>query len=170
MDWKIKGSKERKISMVKGALMAFCTKWWPLSYYDKPTRLGIVAFKFLGVPGETKFEVIVPLYPAPMSLELFRLEKISAKGGCHISDGLKYASIVLRESDRPVKRADVITDGDSRGPDTVPYARILKELGIRLNLVELAENPTTPMQDIAAQSGGKYWLARNAYELSQALE
>ncbi len=170
MGWKLSSGKERKLDIAKDALMAFCTKYWPLSYYDRPIRLGIVAFRLLGVPGETKFEVIVPLYPSPMSLELFRLQKIDAKGGCFISDGLKYASIVLRESDRPIKRLDIITDGDSQGPDPVPYARLFKDAGIFLNLVELADNPTAQMQDVALQGGGKYWLARNAYELSRAIE
>ena len=170
MGWRIRGGTERKLDLMKDGLMAFCSKLWPLSYYDKPIRLGVVAFRLLGVPGDTKFEVIVPLYPSPMSLELFRLQKIDAKGGCYISDGLRYASIILRESDRPVKRLDLITDGDSQGPDPVPYARIFKDAGIFLNLIEMAENPTTPMQEVASQSGGKYWLARNAYELAQALE
>ena len=170
MGWRIRGGKERKIDLMREGLMAFCSKFWPLSYYDKPIRLGIVTFRLLGVPGDTKFEVIVPLYPSPMSLELFRLQKIDAKGGCHIADGLKYASIILRESDRPIKRLDLITDGDSQGPDPVAYAKIFHDLGIHLNLIELAENPTAPMQEIASQSGGKYWLVQNAYELSRALE
>lgn len=170
MGWHIRGAKARKLELMKEGIMAFCTKLWPLSYYDKPIRLGIVAFRLLGVPGDTKFEVVVPLYPSPMSLELFRLQKIDAKGGCYISDGLKYASIILRESDRPVRRLDLITDGDSQGPDPVPYARIFRDAGIFLNLIELAENPTSQMQDIASQAGGKYWIARNAYDLAQALE
>lgn len=170
MGWRIHGGKERKLDLMKDGLMAYCTKLWPLSYYDKPIRLGVVAFRLLGVSGDTKFEIIVPLYPSPMSLELFRLQKIDAKGGCYIADGLKYASIILRESDRQVRRLDLITDGDSQGPDPVPYARIFKDAGIFLNLIELAENPTAPMQEIASQSGGKYWLVRNAYELAQALE
>jgi Mg-chelatase subunit ChlD len=170
MSWKLRGEKQSKLDMVKDGLFAFCSKYWPVSYYDKPIRLGIVAFRLLGVPGETKFEVIVPLYPSPMSLELFRLQKIDAKGGCYISDGLRYASIILRESERKVKRLDVVADGDSQGPDPTPYARIFKDLGVSLNIIELAENPTTKMQEITSHSGGKYWLARNAYELAQALE
>jgi Mg-chelatase subunit ChlD len=170
MGWHIRGGKERKLDLMKEGVMAFCTRLWPLSYYDKPIRLGIVAFRLLGVPGDTRFEVVVPLYPSPMSLELFRLQKIDAKGGCYVSDGLKYASIVLRESERQVRRLDLITDGDSQGPDPVPYARIFKDAGIFLNLIELSENPTPQMQEIASQGGGKYWNVRNAYELAQALE
>ena len=136
MGWQIRGGKERKIDLMKEGLMAFCSKFWPLSYYDKPIRLGIVTFRLIGVPGDTKFEVIVPLYPSPMSLELYRLQKIDAKGGCYISDGLKYASIILRESDRSIRRLDLITDGDSQGPDPVAYAKIFRDLGIHLNLIQ----------------------------------
>lgn len=170
MGWKLRGEKQSKLEMLKDALLAFCTKHWPVSYYDKPIRLGIVAFRLLGIPGESKFEVVVPLYPSPMSLELFRLHKLDAKGGCYISDGLRYASMVFSESERQVKRLDVIADGDSQGPDPTPFARIFKDLGVSLNIVELSESPTTQMQGIATNSGGKYWLARNAYELSQAIE
>jgi Mg-chelatase subunit ChlD len=169
MGWKLKGEKQNKLDMVKDGLLAFCSKLWPLSYYDKPTRIGIVAFRLLGVPGETKFEVIIPLYPSPVSLELFRLQKIDAKGGCIVSDGLKYASIVLRESERTRKRLDLISDGDTQGPDPIPYARIFKDLGVFVNVIEVAENPTTRMQDIALHSGGKYWLVHNAYDLALAL-
>ena len=169
MGWKLHGEKQSKLDMVKDGLFAFCSKLWPVSYYDKPVRLGVVAFRLLGVPGESKFDVIVPLYPSPMSLELFRLQKIDAKGGCYVSDGLKYGSIVLRESERKVKRLDLISDGDTQGPDPMPYARIFKDLGISLNVVEIAETPSTRMQDVASQSGGKYWLVRNAYDLSLAL-
>jgi Mg-chelatase subunit ChlD len=170
MSWKLRGGKEHKLDLVKDGLMAFCSKQWPLSYFDNPIRLGIVAFRLLGVPGETKFEVIVPLYPSPISLELFRLQNIDAKGGCYVSDGLKYATIILRESERPVKRVDLITDGDSQGPDPIAYAKIFKGLGIYLNMIEIAENPSPLMQEIASQSGGKYWPVHNAYELSQAFE
>ena len=170
MGWRIRGGKERKLDLMRDGLMAYCSKLWPLSYYDKPVRLGVVSFRLLGVPGDTKFDVIVPLYTSPMSLELYRLQNIDAKGGCYISDGLKYASIVLRESDRPVKRLDLITDGDFQGPDPVPYARIFKDSGIFLNMIEMAEKPSTPMQELASQGGGRYCLVRNAYELAQSFE
>lgn len=169
MGWKLRGEKQSKLDMVKDSLFSFCSKNWPLSYYDKPTRIGIVAFRLLGVPGETKFEVIIPLYPSPVSLELFRLKKIDAKGGCFVSDGLKYASIVLRESERLQKRLDLISDGDTQGPDPIPYARIFKDSGIFVNVIEVAENPTSRMQDIALHSGGKYWQVRNAYDIALAL-
>jgi Mg-chelatase subunit ChlD len=169
MGWKLRGEKQSKLDVVKDGLFAFCSRFWPVSYYDKPVRLGIVAFRLLGVPGETKFEVIVPLYPSPVSLEYFRLQKIDAKGGCYVSDGLKYALIVLRESDRPQKRLDLISDGDTQGPDPVPQARLFKDLGIFLNVVEIAEKSTSKMEDLATQAGGKYWLVKNSYDLAQAL-
>ena len=170
MGWHIRGGREIKIDLMKDGLMAFCSKLWPLSYFDRPIRLGIVAFRLIGIPGDSKFDVIVPLYPSPMSLELYRLQVKEAKGGCYISDGLKYGSILLRESDRPVRRLDIITDEDIQGPDPIPYAKIYKDSGIFLNLIELSENPTPSMQEVASQSAGKYWLVRNAYDLAQALE
>ncbi len=85
---------------------------------------------------------------------------------CLVSDGLKYASIILRESDRPQKRFDLISYGDTQGPDPIPYARIFKDLGIFINVIEVAENPTTRMQDLALHGGGKYWLVRNSYDLA----
>jgi Mg-chelatase subunit ChlD len=170
MNFKLKNQKESKLKLVKDALFSFCSDNWPVSYYDRPIRLGIVAFRLLGVPGESKFEVIVPLYPSPVSLELYRLKDIDAKGGCFLADGLNYALNVLRESERINRRVDLITDADSpQGPDPLPLARMLKDFGIFLNVVEVAENSTMLMQEISSQSNGKYWLVRNLQELLQAL-
>lgn len=170
MNSKLRGEKESKIEIVTSALLEYCNKSWPLSYYDKPIRLGIVSFSRPGVLGETKFDVIVPLYPSPVSLELFRLQEISAKGSGYVSDGLRYGTMILRESNRSMKRIDLITGGYSEGPDPIPMASNCKDLGIFLNVIEIGDSSTQKLREVASQAGGAYWLVQNKRELLEALE
>jgi Mg-chelatase subunit ChlD len=159
----------RKFDIVKQGLLAYCQNLWPVSYYDRPLRIGIVAFRFLGTPGSTCFEVIIPLYPSPVSLEMYRLLDLKPKGACHVADGLEYAKIVMAESDRTLKRLCLISDGGFTGPNPLPVAKSLKDIGIQLNCIELGTASSKAMQETASESGGIYQLVSNDKNFEKAL-
>ncbi len=169
MKEKVANGGPRKIDIVKEGLIAFCQNLWPVSYYDNPLRIGIVAFRLLGTPGNTHFEVIVPLYPSPTSLELYRLRDLKPKGGCYIADGLEYAKIVMTESERQLRRLDVVSDGGFTGPDPAPVAKSLADLGVLANCIELGANSSNIMQEIASQSRGTYRLVSDLKDFMTAV-
>lgn len=162
-------SGQRKLDIVKGGLKQFCLERWPFSYYPWPLRIGIVAYRFLGTPGEARFEEVVPLYPEPLSLELYLLEGLSAKGGSPLDHALGYGLAVLGESLRGRRRLYIISDGGNDGEDPVPLARELGEQGIELTCVELANEPGALLQDLARAAGGCYRLARDEREFREAI-
>jgi len=155
------GIKKRKIDIVKSGLTAFCSTRWPISYYNIPLNIGIVAFRLLGTPGKTVFETIVPISPSPTSLELYRLTDLSAKGGSWFMEALEYALLTLVESPRKVKRVDFVSDGTSEGPDSRPIAEKINNEGIILNTIEVSDDSTDLMMELAKLGGGSYHLAKN---------
>jgi Mg-chelatase subunit ChlD len=170
MDEKLSDSKPRKIEIVKQGLSAYCRNVWPVSYYDRPIRIGIVAFRLLGTPGDTRFEVIIPLYPSPMSLEMYRLAQLKPKGSCHVEDGLEYARVLMSESERTVRKLYLISDGGFTGHDPLPAARALNTVGVQLKCIELGTVSSKMMQDIASQSSGTYQLVGEAADFENALK
>jgi Mg-chelatase subunit ChlD len=170
MNERIKPNKMKKIQIVKKGLKEFCLETWPVSYYQWPLRIGIVFFRLLGTPGETKFEVIVPLYPEPASLELYRLDTIGVKGGSPLQDALKYALILMNESTRKIKQIKLIGDGGNDGPDPNPFAEEIGKSGILLDCIELSDSTSEIMKDIARASNGKYYQVRNTDEFLQTIK
>lgn len=164
MNDKVRGSKVRRFDIVREGLKKFCFERWPVSYYDRPLRIGIVAFRLLGTPGETVYEVIVPLYPTPATLELYRLDDLGPKGGSWFADGLEYAYIMVSESLRKVKRIDFISDGTPEGPSAFPVAEKIRNAGIVLNSLEISDVSSTIMKDIASAGGGGYHLVKSLEE------
>jgi len=165
MHEKVPGTKFRRFDIVKGALKKFCYEKWPVSYYDRPLRIGIVAFRLLGTPGKTFYEVIVQLQPTPAALELYRLDEVGPKGGSWFADGLEYGYIVMSDSLRKVKRIDFITDGTLEGPNPIPFAEKIRSAGVTLNSIEVSNESTKIMQDIASAGGGAYHLVKSLEEL-----
>lgn len=161
--------KWRKIELVKSGLLKFCMDRWPISYYAIPLRIGMVAFRLLGTPGHTVYETIIPLYPTAVSLELYRINDLDAKGGSWVADGLNYARHVIVESERRQKRVCLISDGSFEGPDPLPVADQIRGCGALLSCVELAKESSRPMQDIAQHGGGSYSLAATPEEFGSAL-
>ena len=76
MGGKLKSSGMSKMTMVKKGLMNFVAEKWPVSYFPWPLRIGVSFYRLLGTPGSTQIEVVVPLNPAPASIELFRLNEL----------------------------------------------------------------------------------------------
>ncbi|MBI2648604.1 MAG: VWA domain-containing protein [Thaumarchaeota archaeon] len=169
MNHKVRGTKARRFDIVREGLKTFCFERWPVSYYDRPLRISIVAFRLLGTPGETVYEVIVPLYPTPPTLELYRLDDLGPKGGSWFVDGLEYAYMTVSESLRKVKRIDFISDGTPEGPSATPVAEKIRSAGIVLNSLEISDVSTKIMQDIAATGGGSYHLVKTVEEFQAAI-
>lgn len=169
MNDKVRGTKVRRFDIVREGLKKFCFERWPVSYYDRPLRIGIVAFRLLGTPGETVYEVIVPLYPTPPSLELYRLDDLGPKGGSWFADGLEYGYITVSESLRKVRRIDFISDGTPEGPSAIPVAEKIRNAGIVLNSLEISDLSTNLMHEIASTGGGNYHLVKNLEEFYAAI-
>jgi Mg-chelatase subunit ChlD len=169
MNDKIRGTKTRRFDIVREGLKKFCLERWPISYYDRPLRIGIVAFRLLGTPGSTVYEVIVPVYPTPATLELFRLDDLGPKGGSWYVEGLEYAHIVMSESLRKVKRIDFISDGTPEGPSALPVVEKIRNSRIILNAIEVSDAPSEAMQQIATAGGGSYRLVKNLDEFYAAI-
>jgi Mg-chelatase subunit ChlD len=169
MDDRLSRKSPRKIEIVKEGLVAYCKNLWPDSYYDRPIRIGIVAFSLLGTPGKTFFEIIIPLYPAPLNLDMQKLLDLKAKGGCYIADALEYAKLVMAGSERSIRKLYVITDGGSTGPDPLPVARFLKDIGVRLKCIELGNSSTKLMKETASENEGTYELVRDLKSFQDAL-
>lgn len=165
MNERLKGEKVSKSGALRRTLMDFCTERWSASYYPWPLRIGVTAYRLLGTPGRTVFDEIIPLDPEPISLELWRLEEFSGKGGAIIRDALVRALEILRESPRGRRKLVLIGDGGDNGPDPGDVAREIGGLGIEVLSVELGGESSHPMRVVAKEAGGKYLLAKTSDEI-----
>ncbi len=169
MNERLKGEKLSKMASVKKILMDFCTENWSASYYTWPLRIGITAYRLLGTPGKTAFEEIIPLNPEPISLELWRLEALSGRGGAIIKDALERGLSTMNESPRGKKKIVLVGDGGDSGEDPGELAREIGKSGIELVSLELAKESTHIMRIIAKESGGKYHLSRTYDDIRRAI-
>lgn len=160
---------ERKIKIVKDGLKEFCLERWPESYYDLPLRIGIVAFRLLGTPGETRFEEIVPPYSGLPSLPLYLLDELSCKGGSPMDDALNYALIVMNESMRPIRRLYFISDGENDGSDPKQIAERIGKIGIELKSIQIADNESSLMVEIAKAANGNYYLVSDIVKFKNVI-
>ncbi|MDG7006973.1 MAG: hypothetical protein JRN06_01865 [Nitrososphaerota archaeon] len=165
MNEKLKGEKVSKAGAVRQTLMDFCMERWSASYYPWPLRVGITAYRLLGTPGKTAFDEIIPLDPEPISLELWRLEEFTGKGGAIIRDALVRALDILKESPRGKRKLVLIGDGGDSGADPGDVAREIGGLGVEVLSVELGKESSHPMRAVAKEAGGKYLLAKTADEV-----
>jgi Mg-chelatase subunit ChlD len=160
----------RKIDIVKLGLKQFCMERWPEMYYDRPLRVGIVTFRQTGLPATPYFEQLIPLFPTPAVLEVYRIEEIKVRGSSPLCEALKYASMVMRESTRPVRRVKLIGDGDNDGPDPMKEVDKVAAERIRVDCVEVSEKASALMTEIAARTGGKHSLIDTSRDIRKALE
>jgi len=169
MNGRLGGGKESKLGAVRKTLMEFCMENWGASYYPWPLRIGVTAYRLLGTPGKTVFEEVIPLNPEPVSLELWRLEGLGGRGGAVVRDPLQRGLLILKESPRGKRRLVLIGDGGDSGADPSDVAREIGEAGIELLSVELGEESTDSMKNIARSSGGRYELARTLDEVRKTI-
>lgn len=169
MNERLSGEKRSKISAVRQILMDFCTENWSASYYTWPLRIGVTAYRLLGTPGRTAFEEIIPLDPEPVSLELWRLEELSGRGGAIIGDALERGLAIMNESPRGKKKIVLVGDGGDGGEDPSDFAREIGKAGVELISVDLAKESTHVMRVIAKESGGKYHLAKGYEDLKRTI-
>jgi len=160
----------RKIDIVKAGLKQFCLEHWPEMYYDRPLRVGIVIFRQTGLPATPYFEQLVPLFPTPAVLEIYRIDEIRVRGSSPLYEALKYASTVMGGSTRPVRRVKLIGDGDNDGPDPMKEVDQFVAQGIRVDCVEVSEEASMLMTEIAAKTGGKHSLVDTSRDIRKALE
>jgi hypothetical protein len=167
MNERLGREKRSKARIVRQTLLEFCTEKWPASYYAWPLRIGITVYRLLGTPGKTFFDEIIPLEPEPISLELWRLDEFSGKGGAIIRDALERALFILRESQRGKRKLILIGDGGDTGGDPADAAREIGKMGVEVLSVELGKESSRSMRVVATESGGKYVLAKTADEVRQ---
>jgi len=160
----------RKIDIVKRGLKQFCLEHWPEMYYDRPLRMGIVIFRQTGLPATPYFEQLVPLFPTPPVLEVYRIDKIKVRGSSPLYEALKYASTVMRGSTRPVRRVKLIGDGENDGRDPMKEVDEVAAKGIRVDCVEVSEEASKLMTEVAARTGGKHSLVDTSRDIRKALE
>jgi Mg-chelatase subunit ChlD len=160
----------RKIDIVKAGLKQFCLEHWPEMYYDRPLRMGIVIFRQTGLPATPYFEQLVPLFPTPAVLEVYRIDEIRVRGSSPLYEALKYASSMMWGSTRPVRRVKLIGDGDNDGPDPMKEVDQVVAEGIRVDCVEVSERASKLMTEIATRTGGKHSLVDSSRDIRKALE
>jgi len=169
MNEKLGREKRSKVGIVKQILLDFCTENWSASYYPWPLRIGVTIYRLLGTPGETVFDEIIPLNPEPVSLELWRLQELSGRGGAIIRDALERGLVIMNESPRGKKRLVLIGDGGDNGPDPSDVATELGKNGVELVCVELGNESSHVMRVVAKESGGKYQLAKSYEEVRRLI-
>jgi hypothetical protein len=169
MNERLGGEKQSKLGAVRKTLMDFCMENWSASYYPWPLRIGVTAYRLLGTPGKTVFEEVIPLDPEPASLELWRLEELSGRGGATIRDPLERGLLILKESPRGKKTLVLIGDGGDSGEDPSDVAREIGKAGIDLLAVELGKESTDSMKNVARSSGGRYQLAKNSEDVRETI-
>jgi len=170
MSEKIGPDHSRKIDIVKTGLKQFCVEHWPDMYYDRPLRIGIVIFRQTGLPARPYFEQLVPIFPTPAVLEIYRIGEVRVRGGSPLYEAFRYASVVMRDSTRPVKRVKLIGDGGNDGPDPMEEVDVVVASGIKVDCVELSTAPSKLMLDIASKTGGKHFLIDSSRDIRKALE
>lgn len=169
MNERLGSEKVSKLGAVKRILMGFCQENWSASYYTWPLRIGITGFRLLGTPGRTVFDEIIPLEPEPISLELWRLNEFSGKGGAIIRDALERARGVLSESQRGKRKLVLVGDGGDTGAEPADVAREIGKMGVEVLSVELGKESSHAMRVIAKEAGGKYILAKTTDEIRRSL-
>lgn len=161
--------KMSKIGAVKRILVDFCMERWPASYYPWPLRIGVTTYRLLGTPGETVFDEVIPLNPEPISLEIWRLQKMAGKGGAIIRDALLRAQAIMSESPRGKKGIVLVGDGGDSGTDPSDVAGELGKSGVGLTCVELGNESTHSMRVVAKEAGGRYQLAKTYEDVKRLM-
>ena len=169
MGGKLKSSGMSKMKMVKTGLMGFVNEHWPVSYHPWPLRMGISFYRLLGTPGSTEIEVVVPLNPAPASLELFRLDEMACKGGSPLVDAVRYGINATSDSIRKERKVKLISDGGNDGAPIGSIAEELKSSPVVIDAIELSNEASKEVRDIASLTHGEYSRPHSLAEFAKAI-
>lgn len=153
---KVKSAGMSKMDIVKQGLLGFIKERWVVSYTPWPLRIGITFYRLLGTPGKTELDVVVPLIPAPASLELYRLSEMSCKGGSPLVDALRYSIREVSESLRGERRVKLISDGGNDGESVKKLTEELKAARVPIDAIELSNSASQELRDVATLTGGRY--------------
>jgi len=169
MGEKLKGAGKRKIDIIRLGLNKFVDERWPVSYFPWPLRIGIVFFRLLGTPGSAQFDVVIPLNPPPASLEMYRLNDMSCKGGSPLVDALRFGIESIGESMRAERRVKLVSDGGNDGPKVKTFQEKLRQARVPFDAIELSESASGELRDAANFSGGRYYRPNNMADFEAAI-
>ena len=169
MGGKLKSSGMSKMEMVKTGLTNYIAEHWPVSYFPWPIRMGISFYRLLGTPGSTQIEVVVPLNPPPVSLELYRLEEAGCRGGSPLADALRYGIKSTSDSMRKEKVVKLISDGGNDGPPAKTVADELGGSSVVVDVIELSNSASGELRDVAVMGHGAYLRPQNLAGLEAAI-
>jgi Mg-chelatase subunit ChlD len=169
MGGKLHSSGMTKMQMVKTGLFNFVMEHWPVSYFPWPTRLGVSFYRLLGTPGSTQIDVVVPLNPAPASLELYRLEELQCKGGSPLVDAVRYGIDNISDSIRKEKVMKLISDGGNDGEPVKTIVDELKGSAIEIDVIELSNEASKELRDIATLTRGTYTRPHNLADFEKTI-
>ena len=158
-----------KIKMVKTGLMDYVHEHWPISYFPWPIRIGVSFYRLLGTPGSMQIEVVVPLNPPPMSLELYRLDELECKGGSPLVDAVRHAIGTASDSVRKDRIVKLISDGGNDGASAKVMAAELKESPVVIDAIELSNEASMELREIATLTRGSYFRPKNMAEFQEAI-
>lgn len=166
---KVKSAGMRRMEIVKQGLMDFIGERWAVSYVPWPLRIGITFYRKVGTPGRTELDVVVPLAPAPTSLELYRLKEQPTKGGSPMADALRFAMGEIFESLRHTRRIRLISDGGNDGEPVKNISDQLKATSVRVDTIELSNSASAELRDVASLTGGRYYRPKSLAEFKAAI-
>jgi Mg-chelatase subunit ChlD len=169
MGGRMKSSGMSKIRMVKVGLMGFISENWPISYFPWPIRVGVSFYRLLGTPGSMEVDVVVPLNPAPASLELYRLDEMTCKGGSPLVEAVRYGIRTASESVRKDKVVKLISDGENDGPPIKTIEEELKGSPVSIDAIELSNKASVELREIANLTHGTYSRPNNMADFEKAI-
>jgi Mg-chelatase subunit ChlD len=169
MHEKVKASGMRRMDIVRQGLLGLVNELWPVSYMPWPLRIGVTFYRLLGTPGETQLDVVVPLNPAPASLELYRLNEMQCKGGSPLVDALRYSISAIADSVRANRRIKLISDGGNDGEPVKNCTEELKAARVPIDAIELSNAASQELRDIATLTGGRYYRPNSLAEFGAAI-
>jgi Mg-chelatase subunit ChlD len=169
MGGKLKSSGMSKIRMVKEGLMGFVTERWPVSYFPWPLRMGVTFYRLVGTPGSMQLDVVVPLNPPPMTLELYRLDEMACRGGSPLVDAIRYGIGEIGDSIRKDKMVKLVSDGDNDGKPVKSMVDELATSPVPIDAIELSNSASVELREIARLTHGSYTRPQSMADFQKAI-
>lgn len=169
MGGKLRSAGMSKMKLVKEGLMGFVSEHWPVSYFPWPIRMGVTFYRLLGTPGSMHLEEVVPLNPAPASLELYRIDELGCKGGSPLVEAIRYGVGAVADSMRKEKVVKLISDGGNDGAPVKTIAAELKDCGVTIDVIELSNSASKELREVASLGHGKYTRPNSLDDFAKAI-